>query len=359
MVTNIPERGQLKKELFVFLIITFTATYLINFAMYTIAGPISALPSKLWTVTTAVNMFIPATAAIICMLYFKSKALTKETKIIFAFFLIYALLFTIESYSHPIQGGSLTDMPVFSMIVSVLGFLAIVILNLRKKWREGLSPSKLSFGRNLRYYVIIPVILFLMLTLSYVLNYYTGLGVPTKEFSLSMYFIYSIITGVLYIFVLWPTFFGEEYGWRVYLQDRLFSLLGGYKGVLVLGIIWGLWHAPLIAFGFNYPGQPILGNVLMILLTIVLAIIFSYVVLKTGSVWIAVLLHLITDAIELPANYYLGLSKDPILSFGIGIFGIALLAVFAVVLLRSNVWQLGEKIPENHVNTEKRVHEPL
>ena len=344
MTTDILKRGQLKKELFAFLIITFTATYMLNFVMYAISGPISALPPKLWAVTIAVNMFIPAAAAIICMVYFK-KPMTAETKIIFAFFMIYALVFTLESYLHPIQAGSLADMPIFAMIISVLGFLAVVILNLKKKCREGLTSSKLSFGRNLKYYIVIPVALFLILTLSYVLNYYTGLGIPTKEFSPLNYFIYSIVTGIIYIFILWPSFFGEEYGWRVYLQDRLFPILGGYKGVLVLGIIWGLWHAPLIAFGFNYPGQPILGNILMVLLTIVLAVIFSYAVLKTGSVWIAVLLHLVTDAIELPANYYLGVSKDPILSFGIGIFGIALLALFALVLLRSSVWKSCETIP--------------
>lgn len=349
MTADTLKRRQLKKELFAFLIITFTATYILNFVMYAISGPISAVPPVLWTVTIAINMFIPAAAAIMCMLYFQ-KALTRETKIIFTFFLIYAMVFTIESYAHPIQAGSLADMPIFAMIISILGFLTLVILNLKKKWRDGLTSSKLSFGKNLRYYIILPVILFLMLTLSYVLNYYTGLGVPTKEFSPVSYFIYSIVTGILYIFILWPSFFGEEYGWRVYLQDRLFPLLGGYKGVLVLGIIWGLWHAPLIAFGFNYPGQPILGNILMIILTIVLAVIFSYAVLKTGSVWIAVLLHLVTDAIELPANYYLGISKDPILSFGIGIFSIALLAVFAIVLLRSSVWKLGEEAP---VSTEK------
>jgi membrane protease YdiL (CAAX protease family) len=340
---DISENRNLKKELFVFLFITFAATYLLDFVIYGIAGPISATPSKLWTVTLPIGMFIPATAAIICMLYFRSKALTRETKIVFAFFLIYALLFTVESFLHPIQAGVTSDMPVFSMIVGILGLIAIIVLNLKKKWREGLAPSKLSFGSNLKYYIIIPVILFLVLTLSYVLNYFTGLGAPTQGFSLAKYLIYSLVTGILYIFVLWPTFFGEEYGWRVYLQDRLFPILGGYKGVLVLGIIWGLWHLPVITLGLNYPGQPILGNILMILLTIVLAIIFSYAVLKTGSVWIAVILHLITDAIELPVNSYLALSKDPILSFGIGIFGIALLAVFAIVLLRSKVWKLGEK----------------
>ncbi|WP_321421949.1 hypothetical protein [uncultured Methanobacterium sp.] len=34
------------------------------------------------------SMFIPATSAIICMIYFKSSALTRETKIVFTFFLL-------------------------------------------------------------------------------------------------------------------------------------------------------------------------------------------------------------------------------------------------------------------------------
>ena len=342
MTEPITERGQLKKELYTFLIITFVVTFIIDFIIYTLSGPISAVHSKLWTVTLVVNMFVPATAALICMISFKSKALTRETKIIFAFFLIYVATFTFESYFQPIM-GTLMNLPAFSIIISVLGLLTVIILNLKIKWREGLTPSKLSFGKNLKYYIIIPIVLFLFLTASYILNYISGLGVPLKEFNIPMYFIYSIITGILFLLAIWPSFFGEEYGWRVYLQDRLFPLLGGYKGVLILGIIWGLWHAPLIFLGLNYPGQPIIGNIEMILFTIVLGIIFSYAVLKTGSVWIAVILHLVVDTIEIPATSFLASSTDPIFSFGVGIYGIAFIAIFALILLRSNVWKLDRK----------------
>ncbi|WP_321421159.1 CPBP family intramembrane glutamic endopeptidase [uncultured Methanobacterium sp.] len=66
----------------------------------------------------------------------------------------------------------------------------------------------------------------------------------------------------------------------MYIQNRLFQLLGGYKGVLVLGIIWGIWHYPMNAMGYNFPSQPILGNALMTLFTIIFGIILSYAVLK-------------------------------------------------------------------------------
>ncbi len=126
----------------------------------------------------------------------------------------------------------------------------------------------------------------------------------------------------------------------MYLQDRLFPLFGGYKGVLILGIIWGVWHSGTIILGMNYPGQPLLGNLAMIFGTIVMGIIFSYAVLKTGSVWIAVLLHLITDVEGgIPANMFIATPIDSVFSFGPGIYGMAIMAIFAIILLKSNLWK--------------------
>jgi membrane protease YdiL (CAAX protease family) len=50
--------------------------------------------------------------------------------------------------------------------------------------------------------------------------------------------------------------FGEEYGWRGYLQSELIKI-GKRRGVLLLGLIWGAWHYPVIWMGHNYPGQPL------------------------------------------------------------------------------------------------------
>lgn len=50
--------------------------------------------------------------------------------------------------------------------------------------------------------------------------------------------------------------FGEEAGWRGYLAPVLLERLGIVGGLLVSGIIWGLWHAPLLLLGYNYPIGP-------------------------------------------------------------------------------------------------------
>lgn len=336
------DRKQIKKEIYLFLIITFVATYLLDISVYLIVGVKTASNSSVWGITGIVHMFFPAVAAIICMVYFKSITLTRETKVIFCLFLLFVVMFFFEGYFHPIIGSTTNlplNLPIISSIIAIIGILTIITLNLKKEWRNALVTAKLSVGKNLRYYIIIPLIYTIILFSSLILNYFTGLGVPAKEFNPYLFFttfISLLITGAL---LLWPALFGEEYGWRVYLQDRLFPLLGGYKGVLILGIIWGVWHTGTILLGNNYPGQPIMGNIAMILGTIVMGIIFSYAVFKTGSVWVAVLLHLITDMTQTPSELYIATSINPVFSFGSGIYGSVLMAVFALILLRSNIWK--------------------
>jgi membrane protease YdiL (CAAX protease family) len=88
-----------------------------------------------------------------------------------------------------------------------------------------------------------------------------------------------------------PFTFGEEFGWRGYLLPRL-APLGGWQASALVGVIWGLWHAPLIALdGYNFPGHPIAGVFAMLMFTVPLSVILAWLRFRTGSIWPGVLLH--------------------------------------------------------------------
>lgn len=80
---------------------------------------------------------------------------------------------------------------------------------------------------------------------------------------------------------------GEELGWRGYLLPNLCEKYSKVSAVIITGVIWGIWHAPMIAMGHNYglgyPTAPWGGIIAMIIFCIFVGAILSYVTLKTKS----------------------------------------------------------------------------
>jgi membrane protease YdiL (CAAX protease family) len=92
--------------------------------------------------------------------------------------------------------------------------------------------------------------------------------------------------------------FGEEFGWRAYLQPRLMPL-GGRAAMLLMGVIWGVWHWPVIFMGHNYgldyPGAPFGGPLLFVWITILWGTFLGWAALRGGSVWPAVIGHAVIN----------------------------------------------------------------
>ncbi len=90
-----------------------------------------------------------------------------------------------------------------------------------------------------------------------------------------------------------PTF-GEEFGWRAYLQPKL-MVLGWRRAMLWMGLIWGTWHWPILALGHNYgldyPGAPWLGMLTFVWFTLTAGTVLGWLTLRGGSVWPAVIGH--------------------------------------------------------------------
>ena len=84
---------------------------------------------------------------------------------------------------------------------------------------------------------------------------------------------------------------GEELGWRGWLLPKLLPL-GVLPAILLSGIIWGLWHAPLVLLGYNYPLVPgWLGVVMMCGMCILIGAVFSWLRIRSGTVWAPALAH--------------------------------------------------------------------
>jgi membrane protease YdiL (CAAX protease family) len=83
---------------------------------------------------------------------------------------------------------------------------------------------------------------------------------------------------------------GEELGWRGYLLRKLLPL-GQWPALLLSGAIWGLWHAPLVLMGQNYPDHPVAGPFLMVGFCLLLGIVFGWLQLASGTVWVPALAH--------------------------------------------------------------------
>lgn len=87
-----------------------------------------------------------------------------------------------------------------------------------------------------------------------------------------------------------PLMLSEELGWRGWLWHHL-RPKGFWAATLWIGLLWGLWHVPIILLGHNYPGMPIAGAALFTLYCILYAPIFSYVREKSGGIWAPCVLH--------------------------------------------------------------------
>jgi membrane protease YdiL (CAAX protease family) len=137
--------------------------------------------------------------------------------------------------------------------------------------------------------------------------------------------------------------FGEEFGWRGYLLPRL-APLGGVPAALIVGVVWGLWHAPLILLdGYNYPGHPILGVGMMVVFTTALSVIFAWLRFRSGSVWPSTLAHA-----ALNAQYGFGLlllsTGDSLIRSPIGILGLLPVIALAIWLAVTGRVRAGEAL---------------
>lgn len=146
------------------------------------------------------------------------------------------------------------------------------------------------------------------------------------------------------------TCFGEEWGWRGYLLPHLLERFSIIPTLLISGIIWGLWHAPITLIGHNYglgyAGYPFTGIAAMCLFCIVVGVFMSYVTLRTGSCLPAVFAHGMVNGSAAMGLIFSATGGNPFVGPApTGIVGGAFFIVAAVFMVR-DLMRRGWKLPK-------------
>ncbi len=149
--------------------------------------------------------------------------------------------------------------------------------------------------------------------------------------------------------------FGKQYGWRGYLQLRLFSnrpLLG----LAVVGLIWGIWHYPLILVGFEgYENIP-LGLAVFPVFTLLEAVIFGWLRRMSDSVWVTSLAHASANSIggTVTATLFFGGGHFLLTSYS-GILGFVPLGLVCVLLVATR--QFVPALPRRPAPSVRSAHQ--
>jgi membrane protease YdiL (CAAX protease family) len=337
-----------KKGVFWFLGLTFGLTYLIDLVIYLRGG----LTSPGWYHAIWLTGMMPAFNAILLGLFFLPgspiyyRRSAGRGRWFYYFFLLYTVSIAIGVISIWLVPSDQTIemVNIVTQLVMVVGLPLLIVLRFAAG-REGMARVWLSWG-NWRYWLLFGLAYVVFYALQAALNALFGLGpskmvlIPAPQgFSPVLYTLLNaagttLLASVLTIVAL----FGEEYGWRGYLQSELFKL-GRVRGVLLLGVIWGAYHWPVILMGWNYPGYPLPGLLLMVLWCTASGVVLSYAVLKSGSVLLAAFLHAVGNVIMSPIVEMGFRPYDRVFSFFGGIYGIAMVAVIAFFILRDPIWR--------------------
>jgi len=133
--------------------------------------------------------------------------------------------------------------------------------------------------------------------------------------------LYCILMGIYGLPASMASALGEEIGWRGFLVPELYKSLSYTKTSIITGIIWAVWHYPILIFADYNTGTPAwYGLSCFTVMVISISFVFTWFRIRSGSLWTAVLLHashnLIIQAILTPLTKDTGNTKFFIDEFG-------------------------------------------
>lgn len=284
-----------KREISIFLIITFSITYLMGLEMFFVHKRITQTQLSSFAI---VQMLYPALVVIILKIYYEKDSISKN---LMNFFKIYIALcaLSIIILAAGIFSFASSMTIILNVLVSIFSLVTFIMICNNKN--ECFKEINMVFGKNFK---IISLLCLLFIGIRCLMVMISGFAngnlmeLAKMTGRILLYFPLNILLGVILSFIV---FFGEELGWRGYLQPRLQTLFGKKLGVIILGVIWGLWHLPLCLMLYS-PATPLYCVVFYLFFCTSLGIFMSFVYMKTENLWSVILIHLINNSLVLSAN---------------------------------------------------------
>ncbi len=273
------------RELILFLGITFGLTTIMGIAMglaYT-KSSVGSFP--------LVQMYYPAMGVIITLLLNKKKKKEqpKYFFITYLFFSITSIIYLLLS-TFLLHNTSNTHLQTWLAVGSLCLIFAYSQDN--KKAIENFGLKIMKNNKSSIINVLLFIVLYLASQFIFVLL--------TDEISVFIAPFKSIQTYFMLLILVFPfmfgfmVFFGEEYGWRYFLQPALQERFGKRKGVIILGLLWGMWHLPINMFYYS-PETSFYSVMNQLIVCIAYSVFFGYVYMKTENIWTVTIIHYINN----------------------------------------------------------------
>lgn len=157
-----------------------------------------------------------------------------------------------------------------------------------------LAPVSMVFAGYVVFFLAFPQLF--DPTFSYIRDMAASAGAPIDPDALPAMLAAAVVSALVFApFINMIPSFGEEVGWRGMLYPSLRERLSRRAAIVVSGIIWGLWHAPVITmghnFGMGYDGFPLVGIAVMTLTCTCFGAFLCWLRERSESVWPCALAH--------------------------------------------------------------------